>query len=230
MKADVMLADYVYSIAELPKLPQVCLTTPAELAIVRAEVSSWKEISLWLQNLVLYEALAPEAYEGDALYQMLNAYWLKALLELIRGVHATSGNPDIKAFSTPVDLWYHCVCKWAERELEDTGLFGLPPMIVPKRENYKAVNQLCSSLEKLVWEPDDCYTMDDYPEAIVFAEAQAIAKDDKGFRYRVLQPFLKEWRHIAKSVKNTKYLQDYCLLPHGAIFTTGKNRRLPPGL
>lgn len=230
MKADIMLANYVYSIADLPDLPQVHLTTPAERAIVRAEANSWKAISLWLRNLLLFEALAPEAYTGDALYQMLNAYWLKALLELIRGVHSASGNLDIKAFSTPSALWYHCICKQAERELEDTGLFGLPPVIIPKRENYKAISQLCSSLEKRVWKPDDCYTIDDYPEAIIFVEAQALAKADKGFHYRVFRPFLKEWRHIAKSVKHCKHLQDSCLLPDGSIFTTAKDRKLPPSL
>lgn len=230
MKTDFMLAQYIDLIAYLPELPPVQLTTKAELAIVRAEAESWKAISLWLRNLVLFEALSPEAYTGDALYQMPYAYWLRALLELIRAVHSQSCHPDIKAFSAPSALWYHCICKWAERELEDSGLFGLSPTVIPKRENYKAISQLCSSLDKHVWEPDDCYTIDDYPEAIIFAEAQAIAKADKGFHYHALRPFLKEWRHTAKHVKHCKHLQDSRLMPDGSIFTTGKDRKLPPSL
>jgi hypothetical protein len=104
MKADFMLAEYVYLIASLPKLPPVHLTTQTELAIVRAEIDSWKVISLWLRNLILFEALSPEAYRGDALYQMPSAYWLKALLQLIGAVHSRSGNPDIKAFSASSTL------------------------------------------------------------------------------------------------------------------------------
>lgn len=225
-----MLADYVYLIANLPELPQVCLTTPAELTIVRVEANSWKAISLWLRNLVLFEALAPEAYTGSALYQMPKACWLKALLELIRGVHSASGNSDIKAFSTPSALWYHCICKQAEWKLEGRGVFGLPPVIVPKREHYKAVSQICTSLEKLVWKPEDDCTIDDFPEEIIFAEAQALAKAERGFHYHVLRPFLKEWRRTAKIVKHCKHLQDGCLLPNGSIFITGKNRKLPPCL
>lgn len=228
MKKDFVLQHYVYAIADLPPHPPVLFDSQGELALIQEKKEGWKAISLWLRNIVLYEPLSPDAYKGKAQYYQPYAEFWAAMGALTAQVYPKSANPLVREFSSPAKFWYHCISVRAKQELDDTGLTG-EPFIAPKRENYKAVAEFCSLLEKHEWQPDD-FTVDENLEGILLAEAQALAEVYKQFHYHVFRPFLKEWRRIAKSIKYCKHLQDSCLLPDGSIFTTGKDRKLPPAL
>ena len=229
MEIDFVLSECVYFIGSLPQRPSVLLETLEEMALLQAETESWAAISLWLRSIMLGEEIKPEAYIGDALYQMHYANWLKALFDLITALHSRSGNVDIRSFTKPSLLWYHCVCAASRRDLENTGITGLPTAIIPKRENYKAVTQLCTNLEKLRWQSDHSYSFEEWPEAIILIEAQLLAKDDVWFRHNSFRAFTKRWRAIAKDVKECQYLQGSCLFER-EMFTTGKHRKLPSNL
>lgn len=64
MSKDSLLNDYVYLIAELPLRPPILLESQKELLLIMGVKSFYLSISLWLRNIMLKEALLPEAYEG----------------------------------------------------------------------------------------------------------------------------------------------------------------------
>jgi hypothetical protein len=68
MKDDPVLAQYVYRVAELPKLPPIVFESEVEKALVKKETDFYKALSLWLRNMVLGETLSPEAYKGIGRY------------------------------------------------------------------------------------------------------------------------------------------------------------------
>ncbi len=225
MKDDPVLAQYVYRVAELPKLPPIVFESEVEKALVKKETDFYKALSLWLRNMVLGETLSPEAYKGIGRYYQPYAELWKARLDLVIAVHRSASDLAIKNYSSPAALWYDWLLQQAQKGIEQNGLAG-KALLALKRECYNEVLEFCSLLVKQALQPEDLLDLTPV-ESCIYSEAQALAKDDLRFRNQSLRPLVKVWRNTAKQIKHCKHLQGFYLLPDGLVFMTGKNHKLP---
>jgi hypothetical protein len=225
MKDDPVLAQYVYRIAELPKLPPILFESEEEKTLVKKETDFYKALSLWLRNMVLGETLSPEAYQGIGRYYQPYAELWKARLDLVIAVHRSASDLAIKNYSSPAALWYDWLLQQAQKTIEQNGLAG-EAVPVSKRGHHNEVSEFCSLLTKQALQPEDLLDLTPLARC-VYAEAQVLAKNDFRFRNQSLRPFIRVWRNTAKEIKHCKYLQGFYLHPDVSVFMTGKNHKLP---
>ncbi len=216
------LKKYVLDLGQLPSLPEVILTTPAEKTIWNSQKRLFLGASLWLRNMLLGEALLPEAYQSEALYCQPLAELLAADFRLATAVHARTSSEDLLRFKTPAAFWFYCCWAKSLYSIENMGLESS----VGKRGRYNLAIEFCSSLESFSLN-FGLPTADDAPEMLLLAEAQRISESDYNFHLDYLSPYLKVLRRVAKKIKECKHLQAYCLLPDGTLHVTSKNLKLP---
>lgn len=229
MIKDAVLATYIQQVATFPNLPHVFLLTEPEKQFFELERFAFKAISLWLQHLLLGEALAEKAFLTDMKYYQPDAELAEALFRLAVGVHPRTANPVIRQFNSPADLWFYSMGQFSQAGLGMAGLTN-KPALMGKRELYKDILKAISLLEdlSLPYQEEELSKFRNLTRILIL-EAQEItrARSNLDFQKDYFRPFLRKLKGSVNKNKNCKALQLPYLLPDGRLFWTGKNSKLP---
>lgn len=216
----------VEQIAELPKYPPVLPATADEHLLLLMHSSFYKGLSLWLEFKVGGQPLPPEALEPPALWLEPYAEYYAALYRLAIQTYQRTDNLDLLSLPSPKDLWLHCVKVRAQQELEESGVFSLPPKIIGKLEAYRQTLLFCEQLLKCRFVPETIPTINGDPETLLIVDAQKIAKRSRKFRYTQYDPFIELIKDVAQVAFKNEHLQSGFILPVKGLFLTGKHEKL----
>ncbi len=242
----------VKTIGNLPSLllPKGIEYTSNEARVVKAYDFFFQGLEVWLQNLVLKQALNPAAMQTGWKHFQGHAAMDAALLNLISGLH-----PRVPSFQkacpekeAPSIIWLVALAIDTANVLKESGLM-LDPDLVKNNFYGRSIligkNDYCLNNITLLDQWDEqirqetltktakkkrtqaVYTWKDCPITYLCKVAAHQAKWDPDFDEQYWQPYSQITRYWTRKIRDNKILQAGCLLPNGDLFITGLGKKIP---
>lgn len=241
MSVDLVLAGFIYLVAELPPSPSDIALNDDEETLLLIHKIKYRALSLFLRWIRLGEPqsevlLLPEV-QG---YEPLARFW-DSFLTLVIELHPRTDDGLIRAFRSPAELWYACIAL-ISRDAFYQALTGYPPFRLKKesiknmRDSFKLLNQLdkISQLKLSSGLAEDATYIDTtkHPGGSlmvrIFLQAGQIAATETKFDKRYYQPCLRACRRVFGSANEDENAR----MPHidskRQLFMTQQSKKRPP--
>lgn len=241
---DPMLSVFIYLIAELPPHPPVTLDTVDEQLLLLHHRLRYKALSLFLRWIRLGEPqsealLLPEVQD----FEPMARFW-DSVLTLATEVHPRSEDELIRAFKSPAELWFACLCL-NSRDGFAQSLTGYPQPR-PKKEAIRNARVQLKYLAK----PEDFnkigssqrsqrVSSDPTPKDAtkqrcsclttwLIVEAAKMAATDRSFDKRFYRPWMRTFKRYVSAANERENFQLGWIDPEGQLFMTKQTRKRPP--